>query len=186
MPWNKSSPRRKGAEEHRYHGGLMKANSDRKDSPSQSNLKAGRKFGFLGEKIPASQDSEDTISNFQPTEWTPQDSAYGAACPLCGCLSKRTRKLIEFSMIAGMFIGFVYLLVTTSINLTNSKSTKTLDGRNATASDQYVSGQIALDDDLYAAYNNNDDGDDDAAAVDNDDTVYYNDDNNGYRRLRLR
>jgi hypothetical protein len=191
LPWNRSpdrgSARNKRKEELRYHGGIMMSDEEEqlKASLSQNSVNSGansgRKYRFFGKKtLPLNSSmssSEDTISNFRSSEWTPHDSAYGAACPVCGSLPKHTRRMIEFSLIAGMVIGFVYLLVTTSIDLSNSKSTRTISGSNATASDEYISGQIALDDDLYAAYNRN--GDDDLYDDQIDDAVYYDNYSNG-------
>lgn len=84
--------------------------------------------------------------------------------------------MIEFSLITGMAIGFVYLLVTTSIHISNDR-TKFLN-RNSTSTSDYRSGQIALDDDLYVEYgqNQNDDLMDDL--VDDDGRANQNDDDN--------
>jgi hypothetical protein len=143
-------------EEYRYHGGLMKPDPESQKQPSPSHAKSPRKSRFFGKKSKKSLDStrssdNDTISNFSSSEWTPADSAYGAACPVGGCIPKHFRRMVEFSLIAGMFIGFIYLLVRTSVHLTNGKQ------NTFSNSTEYISGQIALDDDLYAAYNVNDD-----------------------------
>lgn len=140
-------------EEYRYHGGLMKSDPELQKQPSPSPRK-GRLFGKKSLDSTRSSDN-DTISNFSSSEWTPEDSAYGAACPVGGCIPKHFRRMVEFSLIAGMFIGFIYLLVRTSVHLTNERKQNT--SSNSTDADQYISGQIALDDDLYAAYNVNDD-----------------------------
>lgn len=153
-------------EEYRYHGGLMKEDPELQIQPNliaQVHKKSQRKSRFFGKKSKKSVDSRssdaDTISNFSSSEWTPADSAYGAACPVCGCIPKHFRRIVEFSLIAGMFIGFIYILVKTSVNLTNERKQNTFN--NSTEADQYISGQIALDDDLYDAYNVNASNDDD-------------------------
>jgi hypothetical protein len=172
---------------------------------SRSQRKAGRKQkGGPNKKVPFGLSSEDdSIADFDESEWTPQDSAYGAACPVCGFIPKHVRRMIEFSLIAIMVLGFVYLLVTTSIHITNDRNQGTKS--NSTSLSDYNGGQIALDDDMYVEYNRNQNDDDLYAADDdgsnhnynadddvsnrgnNDDLVYddddyYNDDGGGGRK----
>eukprot|EP00980_Cylindrotheca_fusiformis_P003152 scaffold721_cov131-Cylindrotheca_fusiformis.AAC.42 len=71
-------------EEYRYHGGLMKE----EPGPASGSraAKVPRKSGIFRKKstIPVGATSSfdaDTVSNFSTSEWTPADSAYGAACP---------------------------------------------------------------------------------------------------------
>ena len=164
----------------RYHGGLMKSESD-------TSKERKRHFHLLmsNKRSPpvTSVKSSDTLESFKSNEWTPPDSSYGAACPVCGCVPKRVRRMIEISLLAAMAIGFIYLLVSTSIYVSNERH------KNATNSSNMNSGQVALDDDAYYVafddvvngQNNN--------ANDNDDYAMNNAQQNndgGRRRLRIR
>lgn len=80
--------------------------------------------------------SKDSLASFN--EWTPQDSAYGAACPVCGSIPKKIRRAIEMIIMLLVLASFVYLIVTTSIRLTANRSSSGSD-----------SGQIDVDDDYY-------------------------------------
>jgi len=73
-----------------------------------------------------SSPSSDTLStaaadvdDWDNKEWTPKDSSYGAAFPVCGFLPKNVRRAIEFSLIAAALIGVMCVIVTVSIILTN-------------------------------------------------------------------
>ena len=130
---------------------------------------------------------DDSLIDFEDSEWTPQDSAYGAACPVCGWIPKEVRRMIEFTLIAVMVVGFVYLVVTTSIKINNERS-KFHTSNNSTSASDYR-GQIVFDDDLYVEntnsgyYNNNNNnqggGDDDTYAAGDDDTYNTGDDDGG-------
>jgi hypothetical protein len=171
-------------EHNRYYGGLMKqAAGPNAKPPTTRRGKIHAAFTRFRDStrrrisMGLSNDDE-SVSDFDESEWTPQDSAYGAACPVCGFIPKHVRRLIEFSLLAGMILGFVYLLVTTSIQINNDRvEAKT---QNSTSTSDYRGGQLALDDDLYVAYNQNQNQnhDDDQAYVDVDDysNQYYNDD----------
>lgn len=144
--------------------------------------------------------SPDSIADFDETEWTPQDSSYGAACPVCGCIPKRFRRMIEVTLIAIMLLGFVVLLVTTSMNIAeerrmsnsnnhNSSSTSSSNGQNiqvaASGSNNsnnnstavYAADGASTNDGYYVEYNNN-------YANNNKNSNSYNsngnDDDNGY------
>jgi hypothetical protein len=158
---------------------LMKPDSMAQSSSSRTHHKQiASKQRIIGnnrrESRNISQDAQ-SIADFDESEWTQQDSAYGAACPVCGFIPKHVRRMIEFSMIAGMVLGFVYLLVTTSIHITNDRNESMKS--NTTSLSDYYGGQVALDDDVYVEYNRaqNDDNtywvDDDA----NNDTSSFND-----------
>ena len=59
---------------------------------------------------------EDSLADFNDAEWTPQDSAYGAAIPVCGWVPKRLRQGIEATIISFAVFVLGYLIVKTSIN----------------------------------------------------------------------
>lgn len=147
--WNKHETQH----EARYHGGLMKSSEPTFQHKAQGNGGKGDRLNKLarqyrGFESEYSSDAE-TVSNFSSSEWTPADSAYGAACPVCGCIPKRVRRMIEFSLIAGMFFAFVYILVKTSVNIADERN-------NSLKNTTYID---VLDDDLYGGYGqpNNDD-----------------------------
>ena len=116
-------------------------------------------------------EEEDSLADFDETEWTPQDSAYGAAIPVCGWIPKKLRQVIEATLIAFIVFILVYLVVKTSITVSEGKSSES-SSRNDTSSnsvsaydnglqvddDWYVENtQYQIDDDDY--FNNNGDGD---------------------------
>ena len=80
--------------------------------------------------------------------WTPQDSSYGAAVPLCGYIPKRTRKLIEIIFFLVLSALIIYLVVKLGIKLTEHEH-------------QSSAGGLDLDDDDHYIANNNVDVDDD-------------------------
>ena len=92
------------------------------------------------------------MDEFQDNDWTPPDSAYGAACPVCGCLPKNVRRAIEMTLIGAVSLGLIYLVVTTSIRLSNDHGNK--------SKTQEEDASIRLDDDYYIEYSKktNDDG----------------------------
>ena len=134
------------------------------------------------QSIQESDDDNESLSDFK--DWTPPDSAYGAAFPICGWVPKHYRRVIEASIIALFVFVLVFLVVTTSIRLSSDRNSKNTG--NSTNNNHKVS-----DDDYYIDYDNydynnneNDDvidgddylaGDDDAAAMAGDD-VNVNDD----------
>lgn len=114
------------------------------------------------------------VGDFHDSDWTPPDSAYGAACPVCGCLPKNVRRAIEMTLIGAVVLVLIYLVVTTSIRIGNDH------GKGKTTS-QDDDARIKLDDDYYIEYNKktNDDAaaaNDDAAATGYDDTAVVGDD----------
>ena len=192
MPWFRNSNRQSldqqngggnRNDEPRYYGGLLKSVSELEPEAIPKNKKKLRTKNSRTKKkslarwhIQTSDNfrsEDDSLADFDESEWTPQDSAYGAACPVCGFIPKQIRRLIEFSMIAGMIVGFVYLLVTTSIHITNDRNNSLQT--NSTSTSDY--GQIALDDDLYVEYNQDFNDDFDGEIGDQeDDGEYYDDD----------
>mmetsp|Transcript_3541 Transcript_3541/g.8455 ORF Transcript_3541/g.8455 Transcript_3541/m.8455 type:complete len:386 (-) Transcript_3541:1809-2966(-) len=132
----------------------------------------------------------DSIADFDDSEWTPPDSSYGAACPVCGCIPKRVRQMIEMTLITAMVFGLIYLVVKASMII--AESHRGHDVSTGNAADSYFNGgsynrtgtssasstNVVTDDDVYVEkYNNyNDDGNvDDATAADDN----YNDDSSG-------
>mmetsp|Transcript_10947 Transcript_10947/g.15407 ORF Transcript_10947/g.15407 Transcript_10947/m.15407 type:complete len:298 (+) Transcript_10947:129-1022(+) len=83
---------------------------------------------------------------FDETEWTPQDSAYGAAFPCCGWIPKRTRQAIESTIIALAFFIFVFLVVKFSIAISTDSSN---DGNNSNQKASDASAYANLDDNFY-------------------------------------
>ena len=107
---------------------------------------------------------DDSLQDFDETEWTPQDSAYGAAIPICGWVPKRLRQFIEATLIGITVFALVYLVVTTSINIQESKEAS---GKPHT----YYNGSYVdsnFDDDWYVEF----------SQYTNDEDDYFNSDTN--------
>ena len=62
----------------------------------------------------------DSIANFEESEWTPPDSSYGAACPVCGFIPKRVQQMIKMTLIAAMVFFLIYLVVTTLMKIADA------------------------------------------------------------------
>jgi len=103
--------------------------------------------------------SAGSLHDFDESEWTPKDSSYGAAIPVAGWIPKNTRRLIEYSLIMIVLLFFVYLVVATSIRITDDNAGTDTDDDN---------GFVNLDDDYY---NVSKYGDDDS---NNRQLEYYN------------
>jgi hypothetical protein len=130
----------------------------------------------------------DSIADFDESEWTPPDSSYGAACPVCGFIPKRVRQMVEMTLIAAMVFFLIYLVVTTSMKIADAHRRSTANGSaadnysngnnyNRTGSSSATSTNVVTDDDVYvekySSNNNNGGGNgDDAAVVDDN----YNND----------
>jgi len=112
----------------------------------------------------ASRGSSSTLSDFQ--DWTPQDSAYGAACPVCGWIPKNIRQLIEYTLLTLIIFSIVYLIVTTSIRISSSSSSSSSSATNN-------SGGNLVDDDYFVEWgdseNYSNSGSDEDESVDDDD-----------------
>ena len=106
-----------------------------------------------------------TLESFSEEEWTPQDSAYGAACPMCGCLPKHIRRGIEVTLIGILIFVLVYLIVTTSIRINNE---------HASSSSGNKSSKTLRDDDYFVE--NGSHGGNEAVAASSGDDGYGNDD----------
>lgn len=52
--------------------------------------------------------------------WTPPDSSYGTACPVCGCIPKSFRKFIELFLIATLVVSLVAFLIHLSLAMGGS------------------------------------------------------------------
>ena len=104
-------------------------------------------------KISLSGDEDsDSLADFEESEWTQPDSSYGAAIPFGGWIPKNIRRTIESTLIALLFIGLVYLVVVTSIRVTEETSSR---HSNSTGNGTDYGG-LNLDDDRYVAYGNDD------------------------------
>lgn len=143
--------------------------------------------------VPIARDRSnvDSIADFDDSEWTPADSSYGAAFPVCGCIPKRVRQMIEMTLITAMVFFLIYLVVRTSMIVAQAHRMDS-NSAHSNASDKYFnsgsynrtsssSANIVTDDDVYVEkYNtyNDDAGNngDDATASD---YTYSNDDANG-------
>ena len=147
----------------RYHGGLMTAEEslapgkngkrERKRKTWDDRRMGPALYPHSTRNIPCiSTDEETSVGDFSKSEWTPEDSAYGAACPVCGCVPKQVRRLIEFSLIGIMVVGFVWMVIATSIHVTNARRNATMNNSTEVYNDQ----MIALDDDYYVEAPNDD------------------------------
>jgi hypothetical protein len=116
---------------------------------------------------------EDSLANFDESEWTPPDSSYGAAIPVAGWIPKAIRRTIEWTLIALGVAGLAYVIVTTSIRISDETSKK-YNGTSTGGTDYSYDGGTGLDDNIYSEYTN----DDYATQYSNDDyaTQYSNDD----------
>jgi hypothetical protein len=95
---------------------------------------------------------EDSLADFEDSEWTQPDSSYGAAVPFGGWIPKNIRRTIETTLIAILFIGLVYAVVATSIRVTEETSSR----HSNTTGNGTDYGGLNLDDDRYIAYGNDD------------------------------
>ena len=117
----------------------------------------------------------DSLASFDEGEWTPPDSSYGAAIPVGGWIPKPIRRTIEGTLIALGTLMLVYMVVTTSMRVTNERNrSKNNDGGGSSSVDSYMDyksngnyapqnydddqyyGGVYLDDDRYVAYDKND------------------------------
>ena len=113
-------------------------------------------------------------------EWTPTDSAYGAAMPVFGWIPKPIRKIIEATFIFLLVLAFVVVVISASIKLQGEK--KSGGGGSSSGS----SGNESYgNDDAVAAYNEYEENQAENAEMLDD---YYGDDDNsngdGGRRWR--
>ena len=92
------------------------------------------------------------------TDWTPQDSSYGAAVAACGWIPKRIRKLIEMIFFLVVSALIIFLVVKLGIQLTTGHEHKSSSGTDI---------DLWNDDDHYIANNNLDD------VIATDDRLHY-------------
>lgn len=173
------------------------------------NQKDAKSSSIISEKDNASvpiartkSNTADSIADFDESEWTPPDSSYGAACPVCGFIPKRVRQMVEMTLIAAMVFFLIYLVVTTSMKIVDAHRWEgRVDGSTASgsAADNYFNGNnynrtgsssssstnVVTDDDVYvekySSNNNNNNGEngDDEAVVDDNYIDDYNENENG-------
>jgi hypothetical protein len=112
----------------------------------------------------SSDHDEDSIRDFDASEWTPQDSSYGAAIPVAGWIPKGIRRSIEWTLIGGVAAVIVFLIVRTSLRAEASNNSHRKSVNETTVDNYYSVDNLDLDDDRYisyATYSSNAAGDDD-------------------------
>jgi len=165
--------------------------SNNTDNNQQQNCNNINRNNNYDTSIPISRtkSAQDSIADFDDSEWTPPDSSYGAACPVCGFIPKHVRQMIEMSLIAAMVFLLIYLLVTTSMKIADAHRQEGGADGDISAADQYFSSNnnnrtgnsasgnnVVTDDDVYVEYSNNAIDDDSNNEGDGDDAVVVNDD----------
>lgn len=156
-----------------------------------------------------SGDDNSTLADFDESEWTPPDSSYGAAIPVGGWIPKPIRRMVEGTLIALGIVALVYLVVNTSMRVTNernrnkhsdgqtndyvqsgddyyayeSNSNYVANGKGVYSDDRYYDGGLYLDDDRYVAYDQGEmnDYDDEREGEDEDEDVESEDGEGGDR-----
>lgn len=98
--------------------------------------------------------SEDSLADFQPSEWTPQDSSYGAAIPVAGWIPKHIRRTIEWTLIGLGVVGLAFVIVTTSMRITDGAD-RSHNQTTTGGIDYEYDGGTGLDD-TYAEYTDDD------------------------------
>jgi hypothetical protein len=106
-----------------------------------SNVRSPRSGSITG-KLQRTHTDEESATDFDESDWTPPDSSYGAACPVCGWIPKHARQKIEFSLIALSVFGFLWAVVATSTHVSNARKVATM--QNETGYNN-----LALEDDFY-------------------------------------
>jgi len=119
------------------------------------------------------------LSSSNDVEWTPADSSYGAAIPVCGWIPKNIRRIIELCLltilVASFVAGIVKLIELTIFrpsSSSSSNSTQTTTKTTKFVNDDFYleydsktdSSSSTYDDDLFSqlyntSYYNNSDGD---------------------------
>ena len=108
-------------------------------------------------------------------EWTPTDSAYGAAIPVFGWIPKPIRKIIEATFLFVLVLAFVVVVISASIKLQGEK--KSGGGGGSSSSGSSGNGSYyGNDDDAVAAYNEYEENQAENAQMADD---YYGDDDDG-------
>lgn len=111
--------------------------------------------------------------DFHNTDWTPQDSAYGAAFPFCGWIPKGLREAVERILVAVALVTVVYTIVTVGMKLTNGITRTREDTQDANNPNVYTDDDFYVEETTYSQmyYDdtddlfNDDDGSDDANRI---------------------
>ena len=147
------------SENARYFGGIMKSEGEEERQDRKSTRKTRQ--GLISRQIHRiKSDDESSLSKFTEGDWTPPDSSYGAACPVCGWIPKHVRQKIEFSLILILALVFLWAVIATTMHVSNAR--KNAELQNATGYDSFV-----FTDDFYVE-NTDDNG--------NADYQYYGND----------
>lgn len=114
-----------------------------------------RSFSFSKSRTIDDSDDDGSLSDFK--DWTPPDSAYGAAFPICGWVPKHTRRAIEITIIALFVFAIVYFVVTTSIRVTNDRASSSSSSSSSSQnSESSGSSNKLADDNFYVDNYDND------------------------------
>lgn len=113
------------------------------------------------------EDGDDSVRDFDASEWTPPDSSYGAAIPVAGWIPKGIRRSIEWTVLGCVAALIVFLIVRTSLradsnNHSSSGSRYHHNNRNnsnnsTNNADNTTSSSTTATDDYYRSYHRNDD-----------------------------
>jgi hypothetical protein len=117
----------------------------------------------------------DPSSSSTDVEWTPEDSSYGAAIPVCGCIPKHIRRMIEYCLCIILLLSFIsgVIRLTSTFSHSSSQSSYATNatsssrtgksGSSSSGAAQKISNKYVIDD-FYLEYdannvanNNNDD-----------------------------
>lgn len=129
-----------------YQGGAMEAEFHRsKSSPSAKRNASHTGASVTSREIPTGSD-DDSLADFQESEWTPPDSSYGAAIPVAGWIPKHIRRTIEASLIALSVLGLVFVIVTTSMRITDETNKKHNSSYYEVMNNQFDTAAGATDD----------------------------------------
>jgi hypothetical protein len=148
-----------------YVGGEMESAPPMPSAPTETALKPRLARPSTFHRITSwmtatsSQHDEESVLDFQESEWTPPDSSYGAAIPVFGWVPKTTRRYIEFLLMLLLIAGLVYLVVTISFIISEARHDNSInnggtldfldDDRYVDYTDDTTSGQQQQYDDPY-------------------------------------
>ena len=127
-------------------------------TPRFQRLRQGllRSFSFGKSRTQDDSDDADDESLADFKDWTPPDSAYGAAFPICGWVPKHTRRAIEITIIALFVFALVYFVVTTSIRITNDQASSSNSSTTSSSNSESSGSNNKLADDDYYIDNESD------------------------------
>lgn len=104
------------------HNRNLRENAALTDSKYPPPSPGGRRSA-AGASYDRNRSMSDYTAPFDDTEeWTPDDSAYGAACPVFGWIPKPMRKIIEATFIFVLVLIFVVVVISASIKMSNDKN----------------------------------------------------------------